>query len=40
MKELIAYLDEENMIYFDWNVSGGDAMGDSVECRSDSKKMY
>lgn len=27
MSELIAYLDEQNMIYFDWNVSSGDATG-------------
>jgi peptidoglycan/xylan/chitin deacetylase (PgdA/CDA1 family) len=29
MDELISYLDEENMIYFDWNVSGQDATGES-----------
>lgn len=29
MRELTAYLDEENMLYFDWNVSGGDAAGGS-----------
>jgi peptidoglycan/xylan/chitin deacetylase (PgdA/CDA1 family) len=27
MNELIAYLNEENMTYFDWNVSAGDATG-------------
>lgn len=27
MHELIAYLDEEGMTYFDWNVSSGDATG-------------
>lgn len=25
MRELIAYLDEQDMVYFDWNVSSGDA---------------
>lgn len=39
MKELIAYLDEENMIYFDWNVSGGDAMGDSVDADQIAKNV-
>jgi peptidoglycan/xylan/chitin deacetylase (PgdA/CDA1 family) len=29
MKELIAYLDEEGMIYFDWNVSSQDATKES-----------
>lgn len=27
MRDLIAYLDEEDMVYFDWNVSSGDAAG-------------
>lgn len=28
MRELIAYLDEENMVYYDWNISSGDASGE------------
>lgn len=27
MRELIDYLNEENMVYYDWNVSSGDASG-------------
>ena len=27
MRELISYLDEENMVYYDWNISSGDATG-------------
>lgn len=30
MHELIAYLDEAGMVYFDWNVSSGDAVRSSV----------
>ncbi|MFG6368425.1 MAG: polysaccharide deacetylase [Lachnospiraceae bacterium] len=29
MQELIHYLNQENMVYFDWNVSSGDASGES-----------
>ncbi|HBV82328.1 MAG: polysaccharide deacetylase [Lachnospiraceae bacterium] len=29
MQELIHYLNQENMIYFDWNVSSGDASGEN-----------
>ena len=29
MWELISYLNQENMVYFDWNVSSGDATGGS-----------
>lgn len=29
MWDLIDYLDSENMVYFDWNVSGGDSTGGS-----------
>jgi peptidoglycan/xylan/chitin deacetylase (PgdA/CDA1 family) len=34
MNELISYLDDENMIYFDWNVSGQDATGTSRSAQS------
>ena len=27
MRELISYLNEENMVYYDWNISSGDATG-------------
>lgn len=27
MRELIAYLNEKNIAYFDWNISSGDASG-------------
>ena len=27
MRELISYLNEENIVYYDWNVSSGDATG-------------
>ncbi len=30
MHELIAYLDEQDMSYFDWNISSGDAMNSSI----------
>ena len=30
MHELIAYLDEQDMSYFDWNISSGDAMSSSI----------
>ena len=30
MHELIAYLDEQDMSYFDWNISSGDAMSSSL----------
>ena len=30
MHELIAYLDEQDMYYFDWNISSGDAMNSSI----------
>jgi len=29
MQELIRYLNQENMVYFDWNVSSGDASGEN-----------
>lgn len=29
MQELIHYLNQENMVYFDWNVSSGDASGEN-----------
>lgn len=30
MHELIAYLDEQDMSYFDWNISSGDASNSSI----------
>ena len=30
MKELVNYLNEEDMLFFDWNVSSGDALGKNV----------
>lgn len=30
MRDLAAYLEEEDMVYFDWNISSGDAVKDSI----------
>lgn len=39
MWELIDYLDEEDMVYFDWNVSSGDAAGGRISANQIARNV-
>lgn len=39
MQELIHYLNQENMVYFDWNVSSGDASGENKDANQIARNV-
>ena len=39
MQELIRYLNQENMVYFDWNVSSGDASGENKDANQIARNV-